>query len=147
MKTSFSNDQTIFQNDIVRQLDEDSTKVPVVHFPPEPTSSSSPSRETTRKSTTSVTETSSEQPPTSAPPSPARKIDTTTTTTATSAPPTAGVENKSEVKKSRFTILPINKQLEAANIEDQQQRQDAANAAGVASDSPVQAKNPAGPEP
>ena len=138
--------KTIFQNDIVRQLDEDSTKVPVVHFPPEPTSSSSPSRETTRKSTTSVTETSTEQPPTSAPPSPARKIDTTTTTTATSAPPTAGVDDKSEVKKSRFTILPIKKQLEA-NSEDQQQRQDAANVAGMASDSPVQAKNPAGSEP
>ena len=31
-------------NDIVRQLDEDSTKIPVVHFPPEPSTSASPSR-------------------------------------------------------------------------------------------------------
>ena len=32
-------------NDIVRQLKEDSTKIPIVHFPPEQLSSSSPNRD------------------------------------------------------------------------------------------------------
>lgn len=32
-------------NDIVRQLKEDATKIPIVHFPPEQVSSSSPNRE------------------------------------------------------------------------------------------------------
>ena len=101
-------------NDIVKQLEEDSSKIPIVHFPPEPTSSSSPSRESAKKpsigttsgsgvpestssaaATTTTTSTSSEQhQPSSAPSSPVRKLETQ--------------ESQTEVKKfRRFEVTPI----------------------------------------
>ena len=109
-------------NDIVKQLEEDSSKIPIVHFPPEPTSSSSPSRESAKKpsigsgttsgsgvpaestgssavaaSTTTATATSGsaeQNQPSSAPSSPSRKLETQ--------------ESQTEVKKFiRFEVTPI----------------------------------------
>ena len=109
-------------NDIVKQLEEDSSKIPIVHFPPEPTtSSSSPSRESAKKhsigttsgsggvpestgsssaatagTTTTASGSAEQHQPSSAPSSPGRKLEFTTQ------------ESQTEVKKfKRFEVTPI----------------------------------------
>lgn len=86
-------------NDIVRQLNEDSTKIPIVHFPTEQLSSSSPNRADGAKKAVGSDQVLNEQ--SSLPSSPAK----TATAGASSGPPP--LSESGEVKKSRFTILPI----------------------------------------
>ena len=90
----------------------------IVHFPPEQISSSSPNRDgqSGKKSNAGLptNETSQDQP--SAPPSPAKSVQAQASTTVTSA--------DQEVRKSRFTILPIAASAsENQNSEGQLQQQ------------------------
>lgn len=90
-------------NDIVRQLNEDSTKIPIVHFPTEQLSSSSPNRgDGTKKAGGGSEQVVNEQ--SSLPSSPAK---TASTAAASNSGPPPLSESSGEVKKSRFTILPI----------------------------------------
>ena len=110
-------------NDIVKQLEEDSSKIPIVHFPPEPTSSSSPSRESAKKPSIGSGTTSGSGVPAESTGSTTTSTTSTTTATATSgsaeqnqpssAPssPSRKLENQesqTEVKKfKRFEVTPI----------------------------------------
>ena len=97
-------------NDIVRQLKEDSSKIPVVHFPPEQVSSSSPNRDGNGKKAV-VVETSASNEQSSLPSSPAKKpVQTQAISTTVATEPATVV---TEVKKSRFTILPISATAES----------------------------------
>ena len=81
-------------NDIVRQLKEDATKIPIVHFPPEQVSSSSPNREGgtgSKKPTLPAGSEASSQDQTSAPSSPAKSA----------APAPLPASGDQEVRKSR----------------------------------------------
>ena len=89
-------------NDIVRQLNEDPTKIPQVHFAPEQQSqqaSSSPSRE--KKPAVNSMDMGA------GPSSPAK----TAPDVVTSPQGTEGGSNV-QVRKSRFTILPISSQVQ-----------------------------------
>ena len=78
-------------NDIVRQLKEDATKIPIVHFPPEQVSSSSPNREGGTGSKKPTLPEASSQDQTSAPSSPAKSA----------APAPIPASGEPEVRKSR----------------------------------------------
>ena len=113
--------------DIDRQLKDDSTRIPIVHFPPEQLSSSSPNRDTSKKATLAASTSAPVQQPTAqtasaeaAPtggnqspavvpnvPSDLPPLSVPSSPVKTASVPSADPEGEGEVRKSRFTILPL----------------------------------------
>jgi len=130
-------------NDIVRQLKEDATKIPIVHFPPEQASSSSPNRDTgsgtgtgsggtgsgsNKKPTGLPASETGSQDQLSAPSSPAKSVPPAAQdcpAAATAAVASTGNESaQPEVRKfSRFTIIPSAEPAKCEPSEQPQQPQ------------------------
>eukprot|EP00096_Caligus_rogercresseyi_P016222 TRINITY_DN87_c0_g2_i7.p1 TRINITY_DN87_c0_g2~~TRINITY_DN87_c0_g2_i7.p1 ORF type:complete len:1758 (-),score=704.72 TRINITY_DN87_c0_g2_i7:2270-7543(-) len=90
-------------NDIMRQLEENPTKIPTVHFPPEPSSTNSPLREKRDKSTEKK-KTEDESPKNT------EETKNHPPSTTLNQPSTLPDENTEKI--SRFSVQPISESIE-----------------------------------